>query len=142
MKLKAVNFLIISFIIVFTSCKQESLEEKAEKIHDEIVSIDTHTDTPLNFLDPDFDIGKWNDYKNSRTRIDFPRMEAGRLDAVFMAVFIGQRVRNAEGNQQAKERALEIFDALHKKVSEYPEMAEIAYRANDVYAIKKEGKRA
>jgi len=142
MKLNVVHFLFISFIVVFTSCKQESLEEKAEKIHDEIVSIDTHTDTPLNFLDPDFDIGKKNDFEQSVSRVDFPRMEEGRLDAVFMAVFIGQKERNAEGNQQAKEKALEIFDAIHQKVNEYPEMAEIAYRANDVYAIKKAGKRA
>jgi len=137
MKLNVVNFLFISFIVVFTSCKQESLEEKAEKIHDEIVSIDTHTDTPLNFLDPDFDIGKKNDYEQSRSRVDFPRMEEGRLDAVFMAVFLGQRERSAEGNQQAKERALEIFDALHEKVNEYPDMATVPMMFT---LLKKQGK--
>ncbi|HSH51482.1 MAG TPA: dipeptidase [Bacteroidales bacterium] len=142
MKLNVVNLLFITLIIAVTSCKQESLEDQAEKIHNEIVSIDTHTDTPLNFLNEDFDIGKRNDYENSRSRVDFPRMEEGRLDAVFMAVFIGQRERNAEGNQQAKERALRIFDALHEKINEYPEMAQLAYRADDVYAIKKTGKRA
>jgi len=142
MKLKVFNVLFISLLIVFSSCKQKSLEEQAEKIHDDIVSIDTHTDTPLNFLDPDFDIGEWNNYEETRSRVDFPRMEAGRLDAVFMAVFLGQRERNAEGNLQAKKRALKIFDALHKQIAEYPEMAEIAYKAEDVYRIKKSGKRA
>jgi len=141
MKLKVFNVLFISLLIVFSSCKQKSLEEQAEKMHDDIVSIDTHTDTPLNFLDPDFDIGEWNNYEETRSRVDFPRMEAGRLDAVFMAVFLGQRERNAEGNQQAKKRALKIFDALHKQIGEYPEMAEIAYKAEDVYRIKKSGKR-
>ncbi|MEE4197377.1 MAG: dipeptidase [Bacteroidales bacterium] len=142
MKNKFLYLFILSFIFLFTSCKEESLEEQAEKIHDKIVSIDTHTDTPLNFLDPDFDIGKWNDFEETRSRVDFPKMKAGRLDAAFMAVFIGQRARDDEGNRKAKERALKIFDALHKQVGKYPDMAEIAYRPGDIYRIKEAGKRA
>jgi len=135
------NFLFLSLILLF-SCKQESVEEQADKIHAEIVSIDTHTDTPLNFLDDDFDIGKWNDYENSRSRVDFPRMKAGKLDGVFTAVFVGQGERTEVGNVRAKERALEIFNALHEKVKLYPEMAEIGTKADDIYRIKKEGKSA
>ncbi|MFP4024354.1 MAG: dipeptidase [Thiohalospira sp.] len=132
----------IFIVILISSCNQESIEEQAEKLHDKIVSIDTHADTPLNFLDSDFDIGKWNDFEESRSRIDFPRMKAGRLDAVFMAVFLGQRDRDEKGNRQAKERALDIFDALYEKINQYPEMAQIAYAADDVYDIKKQDKRA
>ncbi len=136
---KTLSIFIMLFILV--SCKQD-LNKKAEKIHEEIVSIDTHTDTPLNFLDPDFDIGKWNNFEETRSRVDFPRMKAGKLDAVFMAVFIGQGKRSEEGNLKAKNRALEIFNALHEKISLYPEQAEIALNADDVYRIKKTGKRA
>ncbi len=142
MKLNVKTFFWIFLLIFISSCKQESFEEQAEKLHDEIISIDTHADTPLNFLDSDFDIGKWNDFEESRSRIDFPRMKAGRLDAVFMAVFVGQRDRDEEGNRQAKERALDIFDALYEKVNQYPEIAQIAYAADDVYDIKNQDKRA
>lgn len=121
------------------SCKPD-LSKKAEKIHGQIVSIDTHTDAPLNFLDPEFDVGKWNDFKQTRTRVDFPRMKAGRLDGVFMAVFIGQGERTPEGNAKAKNKALEIFDALHKKIPMYPEQAQIALNPDDIYRLKKEGK--
>lgn len=134
---KTLSIFIMLFILV--SCKQD-LNKKAEKIHEEIVSIDTHTDTPLNFLDPGFDVGKWNDFEETRSRVDFPRMKAGKLDAVFMAVFIGQGDRNEEGNLKAKNRALKIFNALHEKISLYPEQAEIALNADDVYRIKKTGK--
>ncbi len=134
---KTLSIFIMLFILV--SCEQD-LNKKAEKIHGEIVSIDTHTDTPLNFLDPDFDIGKWNDFEKTRSRVDFPRMKAGKLDAVFMAVFIGQGERSEEGNLKAKNRALKIFNALHEKISLYPEQAEIALNADDVYKIKKTGK--
>ena len=130
---------LLAVLLIFASCKQ-NLSKKADKIHDQIVSIDTHSDTPLNFLEEDFDIGKWNNFDSTFTRIDFPRMKAGRLDAIFMAVFIGQGERSEEGNLKAKDRALEIFNALHKKINEYPEQAEIATKADDIYRIKKSGK--
>jgi membrane dipeptidase len=139
MQFRKIITLVLGLTLLITSCNQD-LEKKANKIHDEIVSIDTHTDTPLNFLDENFDIGQWNDYETTRTRVDFPRMKAGRLDASFMAVFIGQGPRTEEGNQKAKSRALEIFSALHEKVKLYPEQAEIALNSDDVYRIKKDGK--
>jgi len=134
-----VNLLLIGAILLTIGCVTD-LNQKADEIHDKIVSIDTHTDTPLNFLDQDFDIGKWNNFDETRTRVDFPRMKEGRLDATFMAVFIGQGPRTDEGNIKAKERALKIFYALHEKVKLYPEQAEIALKANDVYKIKESGK--
>ena len=134
------HYLIIGISFLVFACTNETIEQKAEKIHNEIVSIDTHSDTPLNFLEPDFDIGKWNNFDSTHTRIDFPRMKAGRLDAAFMAVFIGQGERSEAGNAKAKQRALDIFDALHKKISLYPDQAQIAYKSNDVYNIKKDGK--
>ncbi|MBI9053018.1 MAG: dipeptidase [Bacteroidales bacterium] len=131
---------LTSLLFIVLSCTNETIEQKAQKIHNEIISIDTHTDTPLNFLDQDFDIGKWNNFDETRTRVDFPRMKEGRLDATFMAVFIGQGPRTNDGNIKAKERALEIFRALHEKVKLYPEQSEIALKADDVYRIKKSGK--
>lgn len=137
------TILILSAIFLFVvSCSKETLKEKADRIHENIVSIDTHCDTPLNFLKEDFDIGKWNDLKKTRTLVDFPRMKAGKLDAVFMAVYLGQGPRTEEGNKEAKEKALEIFSALQSKIGAYPELATIVTSPDDVYKIKKEGKRA
>lgn len=133
------NLSVFVMLFVFISCEQD-LNKKVDEIHAEIVSIDTHTDTPFNFLEPDFDIGKWNDFETTYSRVDFPRMKAGKLDAVFMAVFIGQGERTAAGNLKAKNRALDIFNALHEKISVYPDQAEIALNSKDVYRIKKEGK--
>jgi membrane dipeptidase len=132
--------LILLMAIALLAACTEDLNKKVEKIHAEIISVDTHTDTPFNFLEDDFDVGKWNDFETTRSRVDFPRMKAGKLDAVFMAVFIGQGERTPEGNAKAKDRALELFSALHEKVSVYPDQAEIGLSSEDVYRIKKEGK--
>lgn len=133
------SVLILLGITISVSCTQD-LNKKAEKIHDKIVSIDTHTDTPFNFLDENYDVGKWNDFEKSRSRVDFPRMKAGRLDGVFMAVFVSQGIRNDSLNKIAKNRALQLFSALDEKIKLYPEQAEIAYIADDIYRIKKAGK--
>ena len=132
--------LILLIVLVFNFACQNDLNKKAEKIHNQIVSIDTHTDTPLNFLDEGFDVGKWNNFEESRSRVDFPRMKTGRLDGVFMAVFVNQGERSEEGNLRAKNRALDIFNALHEKISLYPEQTEIALNSKDIYRIKKERK--
>jgi membrane dipeptidase len=132
-------FNLVFFLFVFGSCETD-INTLVEEIHAEIISIDTHTDTPFNFLEEDYDVGKWNDFEKTYSRVDFPRMKAGKLDAVFMAVFIGQGERTPEGNANAKRRALEIFDALYENIEKYPDQAEIAFKSEDVSRIKSEGK--
>lgn len=133
-------FLLLG-LLINTSCTQD-LNKKADKIHDKIVSIDTHTDTPFNFLDDNYDVSKWNDFEKTRSRVDFPRMKAGRLDGVFMAVFISQGIRSDSGNLVAKNKAIQLFNALNEKVRLYPDQAEIVYNAEDIYRTKKAQKSA
>ncbi|MFO7941015.1 MAG: membrane dipeptidase, partial [Bacteroidales bacterium] len=81
-------------LIIAGGCNQKESETKdaeyVNALHERIFTIDTHTDTPLNFLDESFDIGKQNDHETTRSRVDFPRMKQGGLDAAFFAVFLGQ----------------------------------------------------
>jgi len=72
--------------------------------------------------------------------VDFPRMKEGGLDAEFFAVFIGQGPRNDSTFDIMHNRALEIFDAVHKNVSANAAMAEIALTSDDAYRLKKDGK--
>ncbi|MDX9696375.1 MAG: dipeptidase [Bacteroidales bacterium] len=133
-------FLLLG-LLINTSCTQD-LNKKADKTHDKIVSIDTHTDTPFNFLDDNYDVSKWNDFEKTRSRVDFPRMKAGRLDGVFMAVFVSQSLRSDSGNIIAKNKAIQLFNALNEKVRLYPDQAEIVYNAEDIYRTKKAQKSA
>ncbi len=143
MKTQLINIVGITLILL-TSCKnkEQDLSQQVQAIHDEIVSIDTHTDTPLNFLDEGFDIGKVNDFEATRSRIDLPRMKEGRLDAAFFAVFVGQGPRDQEGNQRAWERAMRIFHSVENQLSKYPDMAGLATTSKDAERLKKEDKRA
>src|SRR6056297_3537790 len=79
---------------------QKQSPSQAEKIHQQVLTIDTHTDTPLNLGDPSFDFGQMHDPDTSYSRVDLPRMEQGHMDASFFAVFIGQRERTQEGHKK------------------------------------------
>jgi len=126
----------------FSASFDEKLRKKAARIHKSILTLDSHCDTPLSILHSHIDLGIRNDPKSSGSKIDFPRMKEGGLDASFFAVFLGQGKRDEEGNLKAKEEAIKIFEAIYSMVKKYPEMAEIAMMPDDAYRIQKSGKRA
>ena len=143
---KIIGILCFIIVFVFSGFSQNNTDKKvikkAKRIHENVLTIDSHADTPLRLIRPGFDISKRNDPNETRSKVDFPRMKEGNLDGIFFAVFIGQGERNQEGNQKAKEKALKIFDAIHQSIQDNPEMAELALSPDDAYRIEKEGKRA
>jgi membrane dipeptidase len=137
-------FIVLFVMSLLTSCtpSEEKLRQKAEKIHRQVLTLDSHTDTPLRMMRSDFDISQRHDPRERGGKMDFPRMEEGSLDAAFFAVFLGQGAMNPEAYEVAKRRAIEIFDMLHEALEKHPEMAELALTPEDAYRLKKEGKRA
>jgi membrane dipeptidase len=121
---------------------KEKLADKAARIHKSVFTIDTHSDTPMNLSRDGFDVGKRNDQAVTGTKVDFPRMKEGGLDAQFFAVFISQGPRNPEGDKNAKKKALEILEAIRESVKANPNQAAIALKPDDAYELKKQGKRA
>ena len=115
---------------------EEQLLKRADKIHASVLTVDTHCDTPMGFSRSGFDLG----VKHEDGCVDFPRMKEGGLNAEFFAVFLGQGARDDSSTNKVHERALGIFDAIHKNVEKNSGMAEVAYTADDAYRIKKAGK--
>ena len=138
-------FLFVSTFLFF-SCHQEkagqSLLEKAQLYHKAALTVDSHTDTPLWFVRGEFDLSQRHDAHDHGSRLDFPRMKEGGLDAVFFAVFLGQGERSSDGNQKALARTEEIFDSVYAVVNRNPDMAEIALSPEDARRLEGEGKRA
>lgn len=137
--------LAMAYVTVFCASPQteEGLAVKARELHERILTVDTHADTPMRLLSKDWDIGERHEAAGRRgSKIDLPRMAEGGLDAEFFAVFIGQGQRNPEGYAAAKERAFRILDALHKMCGDYSDLVALATSPQDAYRIEKEGKRA
>jgi membrane dipeptidase len=127
-------------VFLFSGCNnsEEQLIKRADKIHASILTVDTHCDTPMEFSTAGFDLG----VRHADGCVDFPRMIEGGLAAEFFAVFIGQGPRNDSSFNKVHQKALDIFDAIHKNVEKNSAMAEIALTADDAYRIKKTGKLA
>ncbi|MBN2316871.1 MAG: dipeptidase [Sedimentisphaerales bacterium] len=122
--------------------RHEPIEAKAAKIHAEVLTIDTHVDTPMKLLRPNFDFGQHHDPRTTGSKVDLPRMEEGGLDAVFFAVYIPQGPRTPQGNQRAKEQAIQRFDAINQTIDAHSTHLELARTPEDAYSIEKSGKRA
>jgi membrane dipeptidase len=140
LKLRIMRVIICGLLtaLLLTGCgnKEQQLVKKATRIHESVLTVDTHCDTPMEFSRSGFDLGTRHD----DGCVDFPRMKEGGLNAEFFAVFIGQGPRNDSSFNKVHQKALEIFDAIHKNVSKNSNIAELAFTANDAYRIKKSGK--
>ena len=151
--MKYFPFLLKSFIpllFLATACappaereaEEKKTDHEAQTVHEQVLTLDSHVDTPLMLRREEFDISKRNDPYDGGGKLDFPRMEEGGLDAAFFAVFLGQGALNPEAYEEAKRRALEIFDHIHQAIEENPDMAGLALNPHDAYRLRDEGKRA
>ncbi len=138
-------FLLTLAPLIFSGCRETvsslSVEERAQALHDRILSVDTHCDTAFSLLRTDWKIGDRHDPGTQRSgRIDLPRMKEGRLDAEFFAAFVGQGPRTPEGYEKAKDRALQAVDAVWNMGDEYASLIGVGLGPDDAYRLKKEGK--
>ena len=120
----------------------ETSEEKAARIHRNVLTLDTHVDTPLLLARDGWDISRKNDPAERGGQVDYPRMIEGGLDAAFFAVFLGQGERTAGGNERARQNALQIFDLIHNAIDDHPEIAGLALTPDDAYRLRDEGRLA
>jgi membrane dipeptidase len=133
----------ITWICCSSDGDEQALRAKALDIHEKVLTVDTHCDTPIRMLREDWDIGERHEPGGRRTgNIDLPRMKEGGLDAEFFAVYIGQGERTPEGYARAQERADRLLKAIHKMCADYADLVELATSPDDAYRLEKEGKRA
>jgi membrane dipeptidase len=74
----------------FSSCKQESIEEKAARIHDQVYTLILIMIRPCDFPIARIICRKGMIPRKGGGKVDFARMKEGGLDGAFFAVFVGQ----------------------------------------------------
>lgn len=126
----------------FTAFAQEHNHQKAQRIHQQALTIDSHTDTPLRFVRSEFEISENHDPKQTGSKVDLPRMKSGGMDAMFFAAFIGQDERSPEANKKATQKVQTIIDSIYAQLERNRAIAEIATLPKHAYNLEKQGKRA
>jgi membrane dipeptidase len=127
--------LLISILII--SCKQSDLD--VEKMHAELLTIDTHIDIPIR-LTRDSTYNLLEKHPQNKGKTDFPRMDLGGLDAAFFVVWTAQKERDEVGNKKANEKAHQILDVIKDRINSSSEKAELAYSTKDIININNIGK--
>ena len=135
----------IGFICLLSimACKEkqeklaESVEEKAARIHKEVITIDTHVDINVaNFTDT------INYTQKLDNQVNLPKLKSGDLDVPWLIVYTGQGELTEEGYAKAKENAMAKFNAIHRLCEEIaPEEIDLAYTSKDVQRIAGSGKK-
>ena len=121
---------------------EQQLIDRALKIHKDVLTLDTHADTPLRMIEPGFDMSVKHDPNETGSKVDYPRMKEGDLDAIFFAAFVAQDIRNDDGNKRAKALCLQMIDSVLISVQRNSDDVGLALNPQDAYTLEKEGKRA
>jgi len=116
------------------------LWKKALRIHREALTVDTHCDTPMLMIGEGFDAGTKNQAPESR--VDFPRMKEGGLDAIFFGLFTAQKKRTPENYDKAYQLAIQMLDSIDSAIAKHGDLASLAMKADDAGKIEKTEKRA
>ncbi len=99
----------------------------ALQLHRDLLTIDTHCDTPLHMLDTTWDIGAVHPAGSpDRGKVDLGRMENGNLDALFFAAFVSQRTLIPENYQKARTAAENLISLIELMVRKYPDRIRLA----------------
>ena len=109
----------------------------AKDIHSRILSVDTHTDTPLWFTRGAYSLG-WR--KNIQVSIQ--KMEEGYLDSQFLAAFIAQKERDEVSSQKAVEKCTKMIERIYQDAEKYKDYCGIVLTEEDARRLKAEGKKA
>ena len=134
---KALTFLptlLLFAALGFTVQQDEAaaLLKRAEKLHNKIISIDTHTDTALSLVRDDVDL--------SKVQADFAKLRAGRVDCCFYPIFVDQGPLEDASRDSAYRWTLDQMKAIRAYIEARPREARIAYCADDIVKNKKRHK--
>lgn len=136
-KLLVTLLLITSSVFAQKNTSSKELVDKARKIHNNVITIDTHDDINVkNFT-------KEKNYtQDLDTQVNLPKMKKGGLDVAWFIVYSGQDTLSTQGYEKAYSNAISKFEAIHRLVEEYaPNEIELALTSADVKRIHASGKK-
>ena len=110
---------------------------EARELHRRMLTLDTHCDTPMKF-----DQQVRFDSRDPRILVDLHKMTEGHLDATIMVAYLRQLERDAASLDAAFAKAERLLDEIEAMVSQSADSVAIARTPDDLYRLKREGKRA
>jgi microsomal dipeptidase-like Zn-dependent dipeptidase/gamma-glutamyl-gamma-aminobutyrate hydrolase PuuD len=117
---------------------------EASSVHDHVLTLDTHCDTPM-FFPQDIDFAR----RDNRILVDLHKMQEGRLDATIMVAYLPQPKMGETFTSKVsfpvkgpKEYADLIFDKIGEIAAAHPDHLAIARTPGDLYENKRHGRKS
>jgi membrane dipeptidase len=117
------------------------VSKAARALHESLLTLDTHLDTPANLSLTGWQITSRHDVLRDGSQIDVPRMVEGGLDGGFWAIYTPQGPRTPEGERAARDAALARAVAIREMLAAYPQQFGLALTADDAARIAAQKKR-
>ena len=132
--LKLLPALLLFVALGFTAQTDENAEllRRAEKLHNKIIAIDTHTDTALQLVKKEVDL--------SKVQGDFAKLREGRVDCCFYPIFVDQGPLTDASRDSAYQWTIDKMKAIRAYIQARPKEASIALCADDIVKNKKRHK--
>jgi membrane dipeptidase len=109
---------------------------RAQKLHDSMLVVDTHADTPQRFLDEGFDLGSTDPKDVGHLSLDKARR--GNLGAEFFSIWV-----DPDTNQGHFARhTFDLIDSVYEQAARHPDRMMMAFSPNDIDRAHKEHKLA
>jgi len=120
----------------------EGVSPEAMAIHQRLMTLDTHLDTPA-FFDTvrGYDITARHNVERDGSQVDYPRMVEGGLDGGFWVIYMPQGPLTADGYRTIRDTALIRAMSIQKMVAAHPDKFELALTSADAARINAEGKK-
>ena len=118
-----------------------ALAKTKPNLHQRLICLDTHLDTPADLARPGWDIVKRHAFADDFTQVDYPRMVEGGLGGGFFAIYTPQGPLTPEGMMAARDAALLRAAEIREMVAAHPGQFELAFEAEDAARIAAKGKR-
>ncbi len=115
--------------------------EEVRALHDSLIVMDSHLDTPALLERPNFDITDRHDPLQDYSQVDLPRMIEGGLDGGYWVIYTPQGPVTEAGFRSARDSALLRAMAIQRMLAAHPDHFAKATRPGDAEAIEAQGKR-
>ena len=113
---------------------------EAKALHERILTLDSHLDTPAFFGREGWNILDRHDPATG-SQVDYPRLVEGGLDGGLWVVFTPQRGRTPADDRNARDHGLQRLIEIRELLAAHPDKFELALTADDAPRIKRAGKR-
>jgi membrane dipeptidase len=123
------------------SAAQDGVSMADRLLHERLLTLDTHLDTPTRFERPGWRFDRWHDYDFDGSQVDIPRMEQGGLDGGFFVIYTAQGPTTPEAYARVRDQALLRAMAIQRVVAENEDKLALATTAADAERLHRQGKR-